>query len=353
MPPVEAPTVSLAEEIGQMLMVGFRGLAVDANHPIVSDIRDRHLGSVVLFDRDLPSGQPVRNIQSPGQVRELVASLQAAAQAPLLVAIDQEGGLVSRLTEERGFPSTVSHQYLGELNDPAETHRQAGIIGETLAGLGINLNLAPVVDLCANPDNPVIARFERCFSADAQVVAAQAEAYVRAHHERGVLCTLKHFPGHGSSSQDSHLGLVDVTDTWTRTELEPYARLIEAGLVDAVMTAHIYNTHLDPDYPATLSPATITGLLRGELGYDGVVISDDMQMGAIAQHYGLEVAVHQAIVAGVDILAFANNTTYYDEQIATRAVTIISELVAQGAISKGRIDESYRRIMRLKQRLQA
>ncbi len=337
-------------KIGQMLMIGFRGLEVDNKHFIVQDIRERYLGGGVLFDYDVPTQQPVRNIESPSQVKALIKSLNSVSATPLLVAIDQEGGIVTRLKERHGFPSTVSHQHLGELNDLETTHRQATLIAKTLADLGINLNLAPVVDLCANPENPIIARYERCFSADPLVVTDHARQFIQAHHEQKVLCALKHFPGHGSSTEDSHLGLTDVTDTWSRVELEPYVRIIEAGQADAIMTAHVYIADLDDQYPATLSQVIITGILRKELNYDGVVISDDIQMGAIVNRYGFQMAIQKAIKAGVDILVFANNSLY-EEDIAIRAIEVIRELVQKGTISETRINESYRRIQRLKKRI--
>ncbi len=343
-------SANLDVKIGQMLMVGFRGLEVDNEHFIVQDIRERHLGGVVLFDYDVPTQQAVRNIASPSQVKALIASLKSASATPLLVAIDQEGGIVTRLKERHGFPPTVSHQHLGGLNDLETTHEQATLVAKTLTDLGINLNLAPVVDLCANPDNPIIARYERCFSADPLVVTDHALQFIQAHHEQQVLCALKHFPGHGSSTADSHLGLTDVTGTWSRVELGPYVRIIEAGQADAIMTAHVFIANLDARYPATLSRVTIAGILREELNYDGVVISDDMQMGAIVNHYGFEMAIQKALEAGVDILAFANNSVY-DEDVAGRAIEVIRELVQAGTISEARIDESYRRIQRLKSRL--
>ena len=355
--PAQSPTkgvrsANLDVKIGQMLMVGFRDLQVNNEHFIMQDIRKRHLGGVVLFDYDIPTGRAVRNIESPSQVKALVASLKWVSAMPLLVAIDQEGGVVTRLKERHGFPPTVSHQRLGELNDLETTHKHATLVAKTLADLGINLNLAPVVDLCANPDNPIIARYERCFSADPLVVSDHALQFIQAHHEQGVLCALKHFPGHGSSTADSHLGLTDVTDTWSRVELEPYGRIIKAGQADAVMTAHVFIANMDDQYPATLSRVTIRGILRGELNYDGVVISDDMQMGAIVSHYGFGMAIRKAIEAGVDILVFANNSVY-EEDVAGRAIEVIRGLIQAGTISEERIDESYRRIQRLKSRLPA
>jgi len=349
-PTKRVTSANLDVKIGQMLMVGFRGLEADNEHFIVRDIRERHVGGVVLFDYDVPTRQAVRNIESPSQVKALIASLKSVSASPLVVAIDQEGGIIARLKERHGFPPTVSHKHLGKLNDLEMTHKQATLVAKTLADLGINLNLAPVVDLCINPDNPIIARHERCFSADPLAVTHHALQFIRAHHERGVLCALKHFPGHGSSTEDSHLGLTDVTRTWSRVELDPYIRIIEAGQADAIMTAHVFITKLDDRYPATLSQAAITGILRKELNYDGVVISDDMQMGAIINHYGFEMAVRKAIEAGVDILVFANNSVY-EEDVARRAIGVIRELVQAGTISEARIDESYRRIYRLKSRL--
>jgi beta-N-acetylhexosaminidase len=343
----EAPDVGLDAEIGQMLMVGFRGFEVGDDHPTAEDIRERHLGAVVLFDYDVPTRRAVRNIESPAQVRGLTAALQSFSPTPLLVAIDHEGGVVTRLKEGYGFPATVTHQFLGETNNLDLTREQASMMASTLTELGINLNLAPVVDLNTNPDNPVIAAYGRSFSADPDIVTEHALEFIKAHHQQGVLCTLKHFPGHGSSTGDSHRGMVDVTDTWSRTELEPYRNIIEVGQADAIMTAHVFNANLDAERPATLSKPTITGILRDELGFDGVVISDDMQMGAIARYYGLETAIEAAIDAGVDILAFANNSVYVGD-IAARAISLIKRMVADGKISEERIKESSSRIQWLK-----
>lgn len=220
----------------------------------------------------------------------------------------------------------------------------------TLAQLGIGLNMAPVVDLCSNPDNPVIARYQRCFSADPQQVSRHAAAYIDGHHQHRVLTCLKHFPGHGSSRADSHLGFTDITATWSSAELQPYAELIATGKVDAVMTAHVFNGRLDERFPATLSTAIIQDLLRSKLGFDGVVISDDLQMAAIADHFGFETAIEQALKSGVDILLFGNNLQY-DPQVVRRAVTVIKQLLTNGRLSPERIDQSYRRIMQLKGRL--
>lgn len=340
---------SLDVKIGQMIMVGFRGLAVDGESPIIEDIRKRHIGGVILFDYDVPSKSPVRNIRSPEQVKDLIAKLQQVAAIPLLVAIDQEGGRVNRLKEKFGFPPTISAQYLGTTDNPEITKKYAKTTAETLAHLGINTNFAPVVDLNTNPDNPIIGNLGRSYSADPEVVVRHSLIVIDALHEKGIFAAIKHFPGHGSSAGDSHAGFVDVTKYWSPEELTPFEAIINAGKCDMVMTAHIFNGKLDPRWPATLSPKIITGILRNEFQYKGVVISDDMQMKAIRSYYGLETAIEMAVEAGCDILIFANNSIF-EEDIAARAVAIIKKLILKGTISNGRINDSYMRIKKLKER---
>jgi beta-N-acetylhexosaminidase len=287
-------------------------------------------------------------VESPEQLAALVRSLQNAARvAPLIVAVDQEGGRVARLDETYGFPPTRSAAELGALNDPAVTGAEARTMAEVLVAAGVTLNLAPVVDLAVNPTNPIIAAVGRSYSADPDVVLAQATAFIEAHHAVGVACTLKHFPGHGSSTGDTHLGVVDVTDSWSEAELEPFAVLVERGLADAVLTAHVFNAHLDPDHPATLSKATVTGILRDRVGFTGAVLSDDLQMGAIRDAYGYDEAVALAIEAGIDLLVVANQIVY-EPDVAPRTIEIVEGLVRSGRVSEARIDESWRRISMLK-----
>jgi len=339
------PEISLEAKIGQMLLVGFRGLKIKGHDdPIVHDIRDHHIGGVVLFNYDVARQSRVRNIQSPQQVKTLVSALQDYSEIPLLIGIDYEGGIINRLPKTYGFPTTVSHQYLGNKNNRTLTRQYATTMAKTLAELGINLNFAPVVDVNTNPDNPIIGKIERSFSPNPKI------EFIKAHREQNVLCTLKHFPGHGSSTADSHIGVADVTKTWKPIELQPYIDIIQAGEADTIMTAHVFNKQLDPDYPATLSKSIITGRLRGELNFNGVIFSDDMQMKAIANYYGLETAIHKAIEAGIDILVIGNNTGDFVPDIAKRVATIIKQLVQSGTLSEERIDESYQRIIQLKSR---
>jgi beta-N-acetylhexosaminidase len=337
----------LERKIAQMLMLGFPGEAITAESPISVAIRDYGIGGVVLFGNNVDLGVTDRNITAPAQLKTLTAALQSYAETPIFVAVDEEGGHVSRLKGRYGFPATLSAAYLGEKNDLNLTRTSSDRLVDTLVEYGFNLNLAPVVDLKINPANPVIALHQRSFSADPVLVAAHAAEVIKSHHRRNVVTCLKHFPGHGSSRDDSHLGLVDVTATWSETELLPYRKLIEQGGVDMIMTAHTFNTALDPDYPATLSKNTVDGILRKRLGFYGVVTSDDLYMGAIARHYRYETVLEKAINAGVDLLVLANDKRHSPD-VAPRTIAMVRSMVESGKISRARIDQACGRIMSLK-----
>lgn len=349
--PNEEAEPSMEEKIGQLLMAGFRGFEITDTSHIVRDIEQYHLGGVILFDYDVPADSPDRNIESVEQVKSLNHSLQELSTIPLFVAVDQEGGRVARLKTERGFPETVSAEYLGDLDNRDTTRFYAAEQAELLHDLGFNVNFAPVADLNTNPENPVIGQLERSYSADPNVVTKHAAIVIEEHQQQQVLAVLKHFPGHGSAWNDSHEGMADVTETWQPLELEPYRQLINESLQFGVMTAHIMNRHLDPELPATLSYPVQTEILRDSLNYSGILFSDDMQMEAIRSFYGLDFAIEHALNAGVDILIFANNSVYRPD-IVPDAVEIIKELVESGAVSEERITEAYQRVMQTKQDLE-
>ena len=339
--------VPLDKQIGQMLMVGFKGFEVADTSHVIRDIRDYHTGGIILFDYDMPTRTPYRNIESPEQVRRLISDLQNLSEVPLFMAVDQEGGRVARLKTDRGFASHVSAEYLGNLNNSDSTRYYAANMAVQLNDLGFNVNFAPVVDLNTNPENPVIGQLDRSFSANADLVTEHAGIFLEEFTAKNILGVLKHFPGHGSAWNDSHVGMADVTETWEEIELEPYRNLVRMDSPFAVMTAHVFNENLDPEVPATLSRIVQTGLLREQIGFDGVLFSDDMQMDAIRSYYGLEMAVEQAILAGVDVLVFANNSVY-DPDIVPRVTGIIKNLIDEGVLSEERIRESYNRIMAAK-----
>lgn len=344
------PVDSLDFKIGQMLMVGFRGLEVNDTSRIIRDIRNYHIGGVILFDYDVPAKSPVRNIASMEQLQRLNRRLQRYSTYHLLISVDQEGGKVARLKPKFGFPDLPSAAHLGQLNNPDSTAFYAHQTADMLKHLGFNMNFAPVVDLNTNPNNPVIGKLDRSFGASPNIVTQHAELMLKAYEKHNVAGALKHFPGHGSAWNDSHVGMADVSETWQPVELEPYRELIQKDLVQVIMTAHVFNEQLDDTYPATLSKATLNGLLRQKLNFDGVIISDDMQMQAIRDFYGTEEAVLLAIEAGVDILLFANNSIF-DPDIARKAHQAIRQAVDSGRLSAERIDQSYDRIMKLKRAL--
>jgi beta-N-acetylhexosaminidase len=351
---------TLEEMIGQMLMVGFRGFNVEeaAQEGIVEDIRDRNLGGIILFDYDVPTRRRVRNVASPEQLQELVSGLQQEAAVPLFVAIDQEGGQVSRLKPQFGFPEIPSHARLGALSNPDTTRYYARKMGQMLAEAGINVNFAPVVDVNVNPENPVIGQLDRSFSADSEVVVEQARIFLESFQEFGVWGVIKHFPGHGSAWNDSHHGMADVTGVWQEAELQPYRELLstpadsgEAVKAEMMMSAHIFNEAWNAEHPATLAPEVMHTLLREELNFDGLLFSDDMQMGAIADYYGLEEAIERAVNAGIDVLVFPNNSVY-DPEITRKATDIILKKIDEGKILEARVRQAYRRIMKYKEQLQ-
>lgn len=342
--------VPLEQKIAQMLMVGFRGLTLDDSNYIVRDIRDYRIGGTILFDRDAKLKTYGRNIVSPEQLQGLTAQLRTLSATPLFIAVDQEGGKIVRLKESYGFPPTVSAQQLGTLNDPTITRLYADSIGATLATNGLNMNFAPVVDLNINPQSPAIGALERSFSADPAIVTNHARIFVETHDANRVATCFKHFPGHGSATADSHLGFVDVTDTWSAVELEPYRNLINEDKARMVMTAHVFNRHIDSQLPATLSQPFITGMLREQLGFGGVVVTDDLQMQGLTQFFDYKTIVEKSILAGVDIILVSNNLEY-DPEITPTTINHVVDLVNSGRISEQRIDQSYRRIMALKGRL--
>ncbi len=345
----EAESLTLEQAVGQMLLVGFRGLELDGETSAM--LRDIEPGGVILFDRDGPSsGELPRNIESPDQLRVLTAALQRAADIPLLIAIDAEGGYVNRLKEKYGFTVAVPTALTLGAGPVGETAAVAADLAAEMADLGLNWNLAPVVDVNIDPESPAIGRWERSFNDDSAQVAAHARAFAESLSDAGIASTLKHFPGHGSATGDTHLGVTDITATWQReAELAPYRELFEQGYNGAVMTAHIINRQLDADArPATLSPAVMTDLLRGELGFEGVIVSDDMQMGAILEQYALTEAVLEAIRAGVDIILIANQAGDYSLAHTYRVRDAILQAIESGQLPRERIYESAQRILTLK-----
>ena len=290
--------------ISKMLIIGFNGETVNSNDEIYKNIKSG-LGGVILFDKDPNDKNKRKNVRNKEQLKVLTSQLQSISKQKLLISIDQEGGIVQRLKSEDGFVNTLkaSEVALRGENFARTSYRS---LAKDLKESGINNDFAPVVDLAINKQNKVIVAKGRSFGESSAEVIKYSSIFVDELRKQSVISVLKHFPGHGSSLSDSHLGFVDITKTWTQKELEPYRYFIKNNKVDMIMTAHVFNEKLDDTYPATLSYKINTELLRYKLGFEGVLVTDDLQMYAISKHYDLKQTVTLAINSGVNMLLFAN-----------------------------------------------
>lgn len=345
--PVTAHAATLEQMAGQMIVVGFQG--DDVGDAAVGSLRDElaagRLGGVMLLKI---------NVKSLDAVAAMNAAFRAASPALLpFITLDQEGGAVERLTKEVGFKEIPNAAAIAAGNSPEQAEAIYAEMASAIAELGFTVNFGPVADVNLNKDNQIIAKFGRAFSDDPAVVARYDAAFIEAHHAAGLLTALKHFPGHGSSTADSHEGFVDITQTWQLAELDPYRALMADNLVDMVMVGHLYHADYSDagtQTPSSLSPQWITGVLREELGYDGVVISDDLEMGAIRDHLTLKQTITMAVRAGMDVLLFSNTAKYR----ASLGQEILDILVAEAEADPAfaaRIGESYERIVQLKSRI--
>ncbi len=341
--------LTLEQKAAKLLIVGLDGTSLLPNNKIITDISKRGVSGVILFERNI--AQPAEGFDPRQNLKKFITDLKAQSSTPIFVTIDQEGGFVNRMKTKYGFAEMLSQKKVGASEDVAAVEKNAQTIASEVASIGININFSPCVDVDVNPECPVIGRFERSFSADEKLVSKYADIYVDAHHKQGVLTSLKHFPGHGNSLVDSHFGLTDITNTWQRRELTPYADLIKSGKCDAVMVSHLFNSNFDPKYPATLSSATINGLLRNELGWDGVAISDDMQMKAIVDHYGFEEAIILGLNAGLDLFIIGGNIKRESFDIVERFISAIVDGVANGSVPQEVLDRAVVRVERLRERI--
>ncbi len=329
-------------KIGQMILIGMPKAELDEK--VLEEVKKGKVGALIFFEKNIPN-KP----NAFASVKNMTWTYQKAASIPLFICIDQEGGKVNRLKEKYGFTRSITAASLGKYKSLDSVRFYADATAATLAGLGFNVNFAPCVDLAINKDNTVIAKPERAYSADPDTVIMMAKEVIKQHRKYGLITSIKHFPGHGSSKDDTHFGVADVTNTWNEQELKPYKVLIDSGYADGVMTSHIVNKNLDPKgYPGTLSKDILDGILRKRLGYKGVVFSDDMQMHAISKNFGLEETIKLAINAGVDVMCFSNNIAGSDERTVDKVHAIIKKLVSTGEIKPERIDESFQRILQLK-----
>ncbi len=325
--------MTIEEKIGQMVIVGMEGTALDDRAKTL--IGEYYVGGVILFRR---------NIDNAEQLLQLTNDLKrenAVNAVPMLLSIDEEGGRISRLPRE--LLELPSNQVIGSYCSAEFSYEIGRVLAEELSAFGINMNFAPVLDIQSNPNNSVIG--DRSFGSDAQIVSLLGTQTMNGIQDGGIISVVKHFPGHGDTAVDSHLGLPSLEHDMDRlqsVELMPFKKAIECG-ADAVMAGHILFHTIDAVNPASLSRTIITDILRKDLGYDGVVITDDMTMGAIVQHYELTEAAVEAVNAGCDIVLVCHG--YQNEAAVLEA---LKAAVHNGTISQERIDESVYRILELK-----
>ncbi len=346
--PALASVTGLQQMVGQMIMIGFQGNNINSAGFVAArnDIEAGRIGGVMYLRF---------NVSSLGNVEKMNAAFIAAnnSLAPF-IALDQEGGRVERLTKDVGFGEIASAATIAATQNLHQAQDTYFAMASDLSDLRFNLNLGPVVDLNINPNNPIIAKFQRSYGIDSNVVTSYATSFIDAHRQAGILSALKHFPGHGSSRADTHEGFVDISAYWQPEELAPYRNLIRAGKVDMVMMAHLFHERFSnadgAQLPASLSKSWIDGVLRNELGYNGVVISDDMEMGAITARFSMAEAIILAVEAGSDILLFSNTANYRPGLAKEIGDILIAKAQADPAFM-ARIEQSYGRIIRLKQNL--
>ncbi len=325
--------LTLEQKVGQMLMVGFDGL--EPPDYILDWLAEGRIGGVILF---------ARNVDTPEQVAALTQACREAAPAPILIAIDQEGGQVARL--RAGFSESPGAMALGAADSEALAERVSTALALEMRALGINWTLAPVVDIAHNAENPVIRT--RALGSDPARVAALAGAQIRGFQRGNIATSAKHFPGHGNTPVDTHVDMATVGGSleflWAH-DLVPFRAAVAVG-VDSVMISHVKLPALDPEYPSTLSRAVVSGLLREQVGYDGLVCSDCMEMKALDLYYGVGERTVRAAQAGIDVIFFSHTRAYQEE-----AYSALLAAAQAGELPLAQIDAAVERINALRARV--
>jgi beta-N-acetylhexosaminidase len=327
--------------IGQMLVLGFSGDAADAPgaRRLAAHVAAGHVGGVCFLGHNAHSRAGVEGLA------RLFGT--AGARNRTLIAIDHEGGAVQRLGPKLGYPYIPAARDVAANVGPDRAQSLYRAVAQEMRKAGFNLNLAPVVDLGFEPRNPAVTYWGRTFGKDGATVAQYAAAFIAGHRQAGVLTTVKHFPGHGSTLVDSHDQIVDLTPTWREDELTPYRILARAGMIDVVMSGHLAHADLTGGEPATLSRKAVETVLRESIGYQGVVMTDDLDMAAIRTKYSLKDAVIKAVTAGNDLILLSNSLDP-DPDLPITVIGWIRAAIAAGQIPAGRIEQSAARLAALR-----
>ncbi len=332
-----ASAAEVEKMAGQLLVIGFPGssTASGSTRALARHIAAGRAGGALFLRHNVKSGA-----ETKAMARQFLN-----AHAGTLTAIDQEGGKVQRLGSKHGLAAIPTAQWVGGNKSVAEARAIYSRAGKELKAAGFNMNMAPSVDI-HDSKNPVIGRYGRSFSTDVDRIASYAGAFVDGFAVAGVACSIKHFPGHGSSRSDSHDGFVNISKTWNKKELVPFQKL--AGRAPMIMGGHLFHPLFsNGKAPVTFSSNALVKSLRNGLGYKGVILTDDLDMGAIRKSYQLKEAVILALAAGNDMLLLSNSLKY-DEDLPARAVGWIAEAVQQNRISSGQLQSAYRRVMTVK-----
>jgi beta-N-acetylhexosaminidase len=337
----EAADMPLANRIGQMLMLGFIGSTTETSgaDQIAEHLEIGRIGGV-LFLR--------HNVRSREGVEGLTRRFRAIDDN-VWMSVDQEGGLVQRLSADLGYTHIPRAMQVAQHKDLAQARALYRLSAAEFRAAGFNMNLAPVADL-HDPDNAVIGQYGRAYGADADTIAGYAGAFIDMYNQAGAICAIKHFPGHGRSRGDSHHGFVDISETWNEEELAPFRQLIDNGQAHLIMGGHLTNRILDPSGdPVTFSDPILNGLLRGQLGYTGATMTDDLDMGAIRENYSQKESVIKAIEGGNDLIMMSNSAAPNPELPQIFASWVL-EAIGEGRLSELRINQSVARIGVLKKR---
>lgn len=339
---IAAPWVARAQGavddrmVAQMLVLGFSGSssADSGAQKLAQHLAAGRVGGVCFL------GHNTRNRAGIESLTRLFNS--AARNGKTFVSVDQEGGAVQRLGQRTGWNAIPAAQAVAARNTPEQARGVYAAMARELKAAGFNLNLAPVVDLGFEPKNPIVYKWGRAFGKDGATVAQYAGAFVEGHRAQGVLTAHKHFPGHGSTHVDSHDRPVDLTPTWRADELVPFRDLAKRGLIDMVMSGHLTHAKLTGGLPATLSPTAVR-MLRQDIGFNGVVMTDDLDMKAIRSSFDLEDAIVRAVAAGHDLVLLSNSLKP-DDMLPQKAVAAVKAAAAAGRIAPGQIERSAQRI---------
>lgn len=348
---------AIARRVGQMMMVGFSGTEISGGSIIVQEIKNDHIGGVILFPYSTTSN-PNGNILNPEQLQQLTSQLQAYAKQyndyPLFISANEEGGYINGLSPTHGFSAPYindSALTIGNMDNPSIAYAQGKGLGTLLLANGVNMNMAPDADLCLNPNSTVIAEWHRSFGTDPNLVTTMDEQELQGYHDAGVIAMMKHFPGLGSALQNTDLTpFVDVTSVWQKIELQPYQQVIDSPQCPPViMVSHEINCQLDKGgYPASLSHKMVTGILRHQLGYKGVIITDDMDAAAIYDCFTHEEATYLAVMAGDNIILYGGSLNEGPYQAADEEELNMTTLASDMPEFMSKVNQSYQLIKALK-----